>query len=497
MTRARALLVALFVCCISFVSVVAQAATPEFRVLLDVDNDTASGCTISGMAGVDQIFTTYVLTTDSTATVTRTTRQLCSSAGLGPVLDLETSGWPALLQPASGNLTLETRIPFSAFASSSVPANMRIGVQAAQGAAVHTAIVRPDGSSLMYPGPRPGKRRAVGAPGSARVIVMDGNDVEWTGLKALIDGIAAGGTPSLRMIRVTAYTDQETDHLYFLFHVNTSADAPFASDDSYDRPAGAGLAVPAPGVLANDGDPNGQPLTALPVSPASRGTVALNPDGSFTYTPDDPSSTESDAFEYKASNGTKESNTARVSIGVATTANNDPVFTSSNSRSVVENTADAGAITATDADGDAVTFSITGGADAAQFSIIGGNLVFNSAPDFEAPADAGANNQYQVQVTANDGQGGLTVQTITVTVTNANEDPAFTSPTSASVPENTTSVMTVTVDDPDGDAITYSIVTGDDAARFTISSSTGVLSFIAAPNFEAPTDANADNQYVV
>ncbi|RIK37607.1 MAG: hypothetical protein DCC55_23730 [Chloroflexi bacterium] len=63
------------------------------------------------------------------------------------------------------------------------------------------------------------------------------------------------------------------------------------------------------------------------------------------------------------------------------------------------------------------------------------------------------------------------------------------------VVENTTGVTTVTAT---GDApITFSIVGGADAAKFTINSTTGVLAFITAPDFEAPTDSGANNVYDV
>ena len=63
----------------------------------------------------------------------------------------------------------------------------------------------------------------------------------------------------------------------------------------------------------------------------------------------------------------------------------------------------------------------------------------------------------------------------------------FTSPNTANVPENTTAVMTVTATDADlpPQTVTFSIVGGADQAKFAITSG-GALSFIAAPNFEAP-----------
>jgi hypothetical protein len=74
----------------------------------------------------------------------------------------------------------------------------------------------------------------------------------------------------------------------------------------------------------------------------------------------------------------------------------------------------------------------------------------------------------------------------------------FTSPEAVSVPENSTAVMTVTAVDPDQPAqpVTFSIVGGADQSKFTITTG-GALSFVTPPNFEAPTDANGDNVYVV
>ena len=69
---------------------------------------------------------------------------------------------------------------------------------------------------------------------------------------------------------------------------------------------------------------------------------------------------------------------------------------------------------------------------------------------------------------------------------------------SLSVAENSTSVSTVSATDADpGQTITYSLSGGADAARFAIGATSGVLTFAAAPDYEAPADANADNVYTV
>ena len=57
------------------------------------------------------------------------------------------------------------------------------------------------------------------------------------------------------------------------------------------------------GVLANDSDPDGDPLTAILVTRPSRGSLILNQDGSFTYRPDDDEGTVSFTYEVRDGNG--------------------------------------------------------------------------------------------------------------------------------------------------------------------------------------------------
>ncbi len=78
-----------------------------------------------------------------------------------------------------------------------------------------------------------------------------------------------------------------------------------------------------------------------------------------------------------------------------------------------------------------------------------------------------------------------------------NGPPVFTSSTTPSAAENATAVMTVTTTDPEANPRTYSIFGGADSAKFSIHSTSGALTFIAAPNFESPTDAGANNVYNV
>lgn len=179
--------------------------------------------------------------------------------------------------------------------------------------------------------------------------------------------------------------------------------------------------------------------------------------------------------------------------------NHHPVFTSAAAVSVAENETAVLTLVTTDVDlpAQTVTYTISGGADQAKFTLSSnGVLAFSTAPDFERPADAGADNIYVLQVTANDGNGGLTNQSITVTVTPVNEPPEFTSLRTFSTTEHSTAVGTVAAIDSDvpAQAISYSVTGGADQAKFAITSG-GVLSFVTAPDFQAPTDAGANNVY--
>ena len=103
--------------------------------------------------------------------------------------------------------------------------------------------------------------------------------------------------------------------------------------------------------------------------------------------------------------------------------NSPPAFTSAATANAAENSSGAiYAATATDPDGNPLSFSLSGGADRAAFTITGaGALSFAQPPDFEFPTDADANNVYLVQISVSDGATS-TVHNLAVTVTNVGPD---------------------------------------------------------------------------
>lgn len=117
--------------------------------------------------------------------------------------------------------------------------------------------------------------------------------------------------------------------------------------------------------------------------------------------------------------------TRDLSIFVGAVNEFNPQLKSPLGLSVAENTLTAATFSATDLDSPtpSFTYSILGGADAARFTVSGNRLSFAASPNFEAPADADANNQYVVQVAVSDGSRSQT-NTLTISVTNVNEAPA-------------------------------------------------------------------------
>ncbi|MGH8609355.1 MAG: DUF4082 domain-containing protein, partial [Gammaproteobacteria bacterium] len=91
--------------------------------------------------------------------------------------------------------------------------------------------------------------------------------------------------------------------------------APVAVDDARTLVENTSLAEPAPGVLDNDTDGNNDVLTAVLDSGPTNGTLTLNADGSFSYTPNSDFK-GSDSFTYHSNDGSTDSSLATVTITV-------------------------------------------------------------------------------------------------------------------------------------------------------------------------------------
>jgi hypothetical protein len=129
-----------------------------------------------------------------------------------------------------------------------------------------------------------------------------------------------------------------------------------------------------------------------------------------------------------------------------------------------------------------------GDTDNDQFEIVGDRLLT------KAGFDSNQGN-YSIRVLTSDGNGGIYTESFTLT---QNQAPAIDSPSSPlTVSENTTTVTTITATDPDNDTLSFSLVESADRNLFTLDTTTGVLTFQSAPNYEAPADSDGDNIYEV
>ena len=156
---------------------------------------------------------------------------------------------------------------------------------------------------------------------------------------------------------------------------------------------------------------------------------------------------------------------------------------------------------ATDPEGSAITWSLSG-PDAGDFAISEtGVLSFASSPDYESPADSGRGNVYVVTVEARDDFFNSGTLDITVTVTDLNEGPEIAGQQSLSFTENQATdrvLSTYTATDPEDPSasITRWSVTGPDAGDFAIDEN-GQLTFRNVPDYERPADSGRDNMYEV
>ncbi len=180
-----------------------------------------------------------------------------------------------------------------------------------------------------------------------------------------------------------------------------SNDPPAAADDGYTTAEDTPLTVAAPGVLANDSDPDGSPLTAVLDSPPTPGGLMWYGDGAFVYTPA-PDHYGVVTFTYHAHDGTASSNVATVAITV-TAVNNPPTISDVPNQLTSPGTAVGPvpfAIEDEETPADALTLS-TASSDTALVPV--GNIVFGGS---------GANRT--VTVTPAAGMTGYATITITV-----------------------------------------------------------------------------------
>ncbi|MFV3411075.1 retention module-containing protein [Pseudomonas sp. NY15436] len=227
-------------------------------------------------------------------------------------------------------------------------------------------------------------------------------------------------------------------------------------------------------IVASDVD--GDTLSYAVKSGVTHGTLVLNAaTGDYTYTPA-ANYNGSDSFTVTVSDG--HGGTVDSVVSITVTAVNDlPVFNAPSNTTTAEDTALTGKVSATDVDGDTLTYSLkTGPAHGSIVVDAAGNYTYTPSKDY--------NGGDSFVVTVNDGHGGVVDQTVNLTITPVNDAPVFTSGATLSTAEDTAKTGQLTATDVDNDSVTFSLKANGGAAHGTVVvNANGSYTYTPAANY--------------
>lgn len=176
-----------------------------------------------------------------------------------------------------------------------------------------------------------------------------------------------------------------------------------------------------------------------------------------------------------------------------TNKNEAPVFTLTSDLKVSENNSLVRKITVIDPEQKPVEYQISGGLDAALFTLDAeGQLSFKTVADFENPIDKNADNIYELEIAASD-QLNQAKQVFAIEVTPVDDAPQFTSASDITVDENSRSVVELTAFDPDSENLSFEIIDQTNSL-FSIENDNQLV-FQQAPDYESAVSQLLNHQY--
>ena len=282
--------------------------------------------------------------------------------------------------------------------------------------------------------------------GVAALLIAKGNAVTPDEVRAALQETADDlGSPG----RDDTYGWGLIDAYAALQWASTPNTPPTAGDQSAttDEDATVGITLTAT-------DPENDPLTYSIVSGPSNGALTGTVP-SVTYTPD-VNYNGGDSFTFKANDGKADSNIAIVLITVNPV--NDPPVADDQSVETTQDTAVSITLTASDVDGDSLTYSIID-------NPLHGSLSGTASSVTYTP-DMGYTGEDSFTFKANDGKEDSNVATASITVTGVNHAPVA-DDQSVTTDEDTAVDIALIATDPDGDTLVYSVVAGPSHGSLT------------------------------
>jgi hypothetical protein len=246
-------------------------------------------------------------------------------------------------------------------------------------------------------------------------------------------------------------------------------DAPVAVNDTTSTNEDTSVTV---AVLTNDTDVDGDPLTVT-VASAANGTVAINADGTITYTPA-ANFNGTDTISYTISDGHGGTSTATVTVSVA--AVTEAPVAVNDTASTNEDTPVTVAVLTNDSDPDGDPLTVT------TASAANGTVVINADGTITYTPAANFNGTDTITYTISDGQGGTATATVTVTVALVNDAPVDTGESIDTVVGQPVTVDVLgNASDPDGDPLS---VTGAAVSDGTVTiNPDGTVTYTPDPGF--------------
>ncbi|HIF9451143.1 TPA: tandem-95 repeat protein, partial [Photobacterium damselae] len=257
-----------------------------------------------------------------------------------------------------------------------------------------------------------------------------------------------------------------TDTITVTVNVTPVNDAPVGEDVTAETPEETAVTGQ---LTATDAD--GDNLTFKPGTNPENGSVTVNPDGSWEYVPNTDFNGE-DSFTVVVDDGNGGTDTITVTVNV-TPVNDAPVGEDVTAETQ-EETAVTGQLTATDADGDNLTFKPGTNPE-------NGSVTINADGSWEYVPNPDFNGEDSFTVVVDDGNGGTDTITVTVNVTPVNDAPVG-EDVSAETQEDTAVTGQLTAIDVDGDNLTFKPGTNPENGSVTINAD-GSWEYVPNPDF--------------